>query len=949
MNQPKRLFIIDAMAMAFRNYHAFGQRPLMTSAGIHTSAVFGSAMFMTKLIEDEKPDLVIVATDSKEKTFRHDMYPAYKANRKEMPADLADQLPYFFELFTAMGIPVLRQPGMEADDLIGSICHKFASDDTHCFIVSGDKDFMQLVSPHVFLYSPKKNEPALLVSYAGVAEKFGCKPEQVIDVLALIGDTSDNVPGVHGIGDKGAAKLIADYHTLEGIYENLESIKNAKLKNALTADKDNAFLSRKLVTIKTDIPLDVTPDDMRLNGDALANDKLLDLFTRMEFRGLTTKTKDRLTTGQTSAPAAMSSSDNPGVPGAEPSSPLDRAIDLEMSSAGSATTPNDSKTKLGKEYLIANTPELVMRLAQELRDAVMFSFDTETTGLDRVADVPIGISVSTKSGHAWYVPLLQKHLTGWLTPDFIREQLGPVFADTKKIKIAHNLKFDLQMFKNAGLKINGPYGDTMLASYVLNPLSREHSLDFCAMESLQFKKIPTTALMGPKYEIPMSDVPLEDLGTYACEDADIVFRLHERYTDHLKSVNLYDVYNNIEVPLAPVIARMEHAGVHVDADALGEISIKLDKRIKELELVIYREAGEEFNINSPKQLQVILFEKLAIHTKLGLTRIKKTKSGFSTDVSVLESMEEHPLPRAILEYRTFAKLKNTYVDTLPQLINQKSGRIHTSFHQTGTATGRLSSSDPNLQNIPIRKEEGREIRKAFTASLPDRLIISADYSQIELRLLAHIANDEGLKAAFASGLDIHTATAAKIFSVSPESVTPELRSNAKAINFGIIYGMGPQRLARDTGVTMSEAKTFIEKYFEGFPRIRAYIDSAKSKARETGYSLTMTGRRRPIPEIHSKDRGVMINGENMAVNSPIQGSAADLVKLAMIETQKRLDASGLDAVMLLQVHDELVFECHESAKDAVMSLVRDSMEHAMNLSVPLKVEIGAGKNWLEAH
>jgi DNA polymerase-1 len=939
MNAPKKLFIIDAMAMAFRNFHAFGQRPLMTSSGIHTSAVFGSALFMTKLLEDEKPDMVIVATDSKEKTFRHDIYPAYKANRTEMPADLADQLPYFFELFAAMGIPVLRQPGMEADDLIGSICRKFADVGTHCYIVSGDKDFMQLVNDRVSIYAPKKNEPALIVSYDGVREKFGCKPDQVIDVLALIGDTSDNVPGVHGIGDKGAAKLIGDFHTLEGIYANIDEIKNNKLKNALTADKDNAFLSRTLVTIKIDIPLDVSSEEMKLNPDALANEKLLDLFTRMEFRGLTNRIKDKLL-----APSQASQSED-----TKSLTPLDRAIALESAASQSPENSESSAAKLGTSYIIANSPELVMRLAQELRDAMVFSFDTETTGLDRISDVPIGISISTKSGSGWYVPLLPKHLTSWTTPEFIKEQLAPAFADSNKLKIAHNLKFDLQMFRNAGIRIKGPFGDTMLASYVLNPLSKEHGLDFCAMESLQFKKIPTTALMGPKYETPMADVPLETLSIYACEDADIVFRLNERYTELLRECGLTSVYEKIEIPLVPVLASMEQAGVYIDADALSEISMKLDKRAKELEQVVYAEAGETFNINSPKQLQVILFEKLALHQKLGLTRIKKTKTGFSTDVSVLESMDEHPLPRAILEFRTVTKLKNTYVDALPQLMNPKSGRIHTNFHQTGTSTGRLSSSDPNLQNIPIRKEAGREIRKAFTASAPDRLIISADYSQIELRLLAHIADDEGLKSAFASGQDIHTATACRIFGVTADQVTPDLRSNAKAINFGIIYGMGPQRLARDTGVSMSEAKTFIEKYFDGFPRIRAYIESAKAKARDTGYSVTMTGRRRPIPEIHSKDRGVMINGENMAVNSPIQGSAADLVKLAMIETQQRLEASGLDAQMLLQVHDELVFECHDSDKHAVMTLVKDAMEHAMTLSVPLKVEIGAGKNWLEAH
>jgi DNA polymerase I len=936
MSKPKKLFIIDAMAMAFRNYHAFGQRPLITSSGIHTSAVFGSAMFMTKLIEDEKPDLLIVATDSKEKTFRHDLYKEYKANRTEMPEDLADQLPYFFELFSAMGIPVLRQPGVEADDIIGSICKKFASPEVQCLIVSGDKDFMQLINENIFLYSPKKNEPAMLVEANGVFQKFGCTPGQVIDVLALIGDASDNVPGVHGIGEKGASKLISEFSNLDGIYKNLDSISNLKLKNALIQNRDNAFLSRDLVTIKTDLDLDVSMSEMTLDDDALANQRLLDLYTKLEFRGLTSKTKDRLSSPSENYQITHSKTvDKESVGG----------IPTETRTENSST----SAEKIGTKYMIANTPELVISLTKELNAAETFSFDTETTGLDRIEDTPIGISFSTRAGYGWYLPLVQQHLEGWLTPDFVKEQIRPIFINPNKTKIAHNLKFDIQMLSNIGISILAPFGDTMLASYIINPISKEHNLDHCALERLSFRKISTKTLMGEKYERSMLEVPLKELATYACEDADVVLRLSEVYDSILTEMGLKNVYQSIDVPLAPILALMEQTGIYVDSDALGEISMKLNKRAKQLEQVIYKQAGEEFNINSPKQLQVILFEKLAIHQQLGLTRIKKTKSGFSTDVSVMESMSAHPLPRSILEYRTVTKLKNTYVDALPQLINPKTGRVHTNFHQTGTATGRLSSSDPNLQNIPIRKEEGREIRKAFSASAPDRRIVSADYSQIELRLLAHISDDNGLKAAFASNQDIHTATASKIFGVLPSEVTPDLRSNAKAINFGIIYGMGPQRLARETGVSMAEAKTFIEKYFDGFPRIRDYIESAKGAARDLGYSTTMTGRRRPIPEIHSKDRAVMINGENMAVNSPIQGSAADLVKLAMISTQKDLIESGLDAKMLLQVHDELVFECKSSQVKAVKELVKHAMENAMRLSVPLKVEVGEGSNWLEAH
>ena len=948
----KKLFIIDAMAMAFRNFHAFSQRQLATAAGQPTSAVYGSAQFMLKLIEDEKPDYVIVATDSKEKTFRHEMYDKYKANRKDMPEDLAKQLPIFFELFAAMGIPVLRQPGMEADDLIGSLVKKFARPDLHCYIVSGDKDFMQLVNPYVSLYSPKKSEAAQIVSDQGVFDKFGCRPDQVIDMLAIIGDASDNVPGVHGIGDKGAAKLIHEFHTLDGIYNNIESIANVRLKTALLGAKDMAYLSQKLVTIKTDIHLEVDLDEMRVDPKhATANNQLLALFTSLEFRGLTTKINAVLNQPTDTASSVFrdAPAGRPIVKAPAPTGDENPAL-IKTPAAQIDPRQSESFEKYGKEYRVANTPELLMKCAQELSAASVFSFDTETTGLDRIADVPIGISASTKDGTGWYIPLIQKHLTGWLTPESMIEAMKPIFADATKLKIAHNLKFDLQMFANANIPIAGPYGDTMLANYVINPISREHGLDSCALRDLSFKKIPTSALMGDKYNVQMSDVPLDLLATYACEDADIVLRLHHAYMPVLKSLGMEYVYQDIEAKLAPIIARMEQAGIYIDAEALGDISTKLDKRSRELEEVIHKEAGEVFNIQSPKQLQVILFERLKIHEKLGLTRIKKTKSGYSTDVTVLEAMEEHPLPRAILEYRMVNKLKNTYVDTLPQLLHPKTNRIHTSFHQTGTTTGRLSSSDPNLQNIPIRSPEGREIRRAFCASAPGRVIVSADYSQIELRLLAHISDDEGLKEAFAAGTDIHTATAMKIFGVTADQVTPGLRSNAKAINFGIIYGMGPQRLARDTGVTMAEAKSFIEKYFAGFPKIRTYIDQAKAAAREHGYSMTMTGRRRPIPEINARDRGTMVNGENMAVNSPIQGSAADLIKLAMINIQKKLDQEvQLDAKMLLQVHDELVFECAEQDAAALTAIVVETMEHAMELKVPLKVEAGQGYSWLDAH
>lgn len=934
----KRLFLVDAMAMAFRNYHAFSQRQLQTSTGEHTSAVYGSAQFMLKLLHDEKPDYVVVASDSKEKTFRHEKYEAYKANRKDMPEDLASQLPSFYELFTHLSIPMIKISGFEADDIIGTLVKRFASSDTHCYIVSGDKDFMQLVSENCSLYAPKKADAPALISYEGVKEKFGCRPDQVIDVLALIGDASDNVPGVRGIGDKGAGQLISDYGSLEGIYKNIDQIKNERMKNALISCKEMAYLSRELVTIKTDIDLGVSLDGFKIDlQKSAANQGLLDFFVKLEFRTLATKVKSTLLHG---APSGSNAANQHVRPDSEIKG-VNKEIEIN-----SEVTSKSEEESFPKQYSCANTPELFAQCLMSLNQTNVFSFDTETTGLDILESRPIGISFSTEKGRAWYVPLLQHQLEGWLTPVKILDAFRPLFLSQSKLKIAHNLKFDLQMLWNMGLEVTGPFGDTMLESYVLQPQSREHGLDFCSLEALKYKKISTKSLMGKDFSVSMKDVPLPELSEYACEDADITLRLHKHYESKLREQDLFKVYEDIEMPLVPVIAKMERVGIFLDADELSVISEKLDIQIKSLEKRIFVEAGEEFNIQSPKQLQLILFEKLQIHTKLGITKLKKTKSGFSTDASVLDLLSDHPLPKMLLEYRAVTKLKSTYVDALPQLIHPKSNRIHTSFHQTGTATGRLSSSDPNLQNIPIRSAQGREIRKAFKAKDSDHVLISADYSQVELRILAHIADDQGLKAAFASDSDIHTTTAMKIFGVSEADVTSELRSNAKAINFGIIYGMGPQRLARQTGVSMVEAKSFIEKYFLGFPKIRDFISQAKSSAKEKGYSITMMGRRRPIPELFSKDRMLQVNGENMAVNSPIQGSAADLIKIAMIELQKKLTELKSPARILLQVHDELVVECPKSIAAETSDLVKDAMENAVKLSVPLKVDVGFGADWM---
>ncbi|MFW7379501.1 MAG: DNA polymerase I [Oligoflexus sp.] len=918
----KRLFIIDAMALAFRSYHAFA-RPLSTSSGMPTQAVYGSLMFLFNLIEKEKPDYLVIATDTDKKTFRHELYDKYKANRSDMPEDMAVQIPYLYRAFTALGCHTLKVPGLEADDLIGSLVHQWASDDLHCYIVSGDKDFMQLINPNVSLYSPKKGGEVKVTDLGGVVEKFGVQASQVIDVLALMGDSSDNVPGVRGIGEKGAAKLIHDFGSLDALYANLDRVQNKRQRTSLEEYKDLAYLSQKLVTIKVDSNIPFPLDETCCDPDhSLANPELLELITELEFRSLQNKVKERIK-------AIAAREKHPG-------------------SKGSQKSPESGVETLdATNYQLVDDQASLDKLISELQLAGRFCIDTETTGLDIIADRPIGISFSWQTGHAYYLPLVQVHLNKELPPQEVIEKIGLLLAKPGLQKIGHNLKFDLQMLKNAGFTVAGPFADTMIASHLLDSSERSHKLDACCLRYLNYEKVKTQTILADHKSMLEADLP--SLKDYACEDADLTLRLYEYLLERLAGEDLLEPFEKIEMPLVPVLAKIEQTGIFVDTKILEDLSWQLGNRADELEAKICEMAGEKFNIKSPKQLQVILYEKLKIHEELGIKRLKKTKSGFSTDVSVLEKLQEHPLVAALLEYRTVTKLKSTYVDTLPQLIQPQSNRVHTSFHQTGTATGRLSSSDPNLQNIPIRSQQGREIRKAFRAENKNCVIVSADYSQIELRILAALSEDPGLKDAFTHDRDIHAATAAKIFGIEESAVNADQRSKAKAINFGIIYGMGPQRLARDTGVSVKEAKDFIDRYFAGYPKIKNYIDTAIQFAKDKGYTKTIGGRKRPLPDIHSQDRATLANAQNMAVNSPVQGSAADLIKIAMADVQKKLDEFALSAKMLLQVHDELVFECPRNELDQVQTLIKDAMEHALDIGVPLKVEVGSGQNWLEAH
>lgn len=922
----KKLFLIDAMAMAFRSYHAMGARPLTTSKGLPTSAVYGSLTILMKIMEEEKPDFVVIACDSREQTFRHEMFTDYKAHRDEFPEELSVQMPSFFRLFEALGLRVLKIPGFEADDIIGSLVSQLSSPELHCYIVSGDKDFMQLIDGNVSIYSPQKGGAVKILDQFAVFEKFGCKPEQVVDVLALMGDTSDNVPGVRGIGEKGAIKLIQDFHSLDQLYARLDDIANNRQREALRGHKEDAYLSRELVTIKKDIDLGIQLADMACQWqEALRNANMRKFLEEMEFRSILKRIDDSI--GFKLERKTVKTAANP----------VQKTLAELLTKYGS-----DSQNR---HYLLVNTRELFFKFLSDLREVHEFSLDTETTGLDILHDKPIGLSFGIGGGRAFYVPLLAQHLLD-IDADEILEKLRPILLDPHKNKIIHNIKFDLQMLKNIKVAVAGPLADTMLASFLLDSTG-VHSLDAMSLRLLNVIKIPTTELMGPKKDIPMVKVDLDVLSYYACEDADCCFRIHQLLLPKLQEKGMEKLYQEIEMPLAQILADMEQKGIYVNVDTLRAISEHLKQRLGELETEIFKLAGEEFNLNSPKQLQVILFEKLKVHEELGVKKIKKTKSGLSTDVSVLETLAAHPVVGFLLEYRTLSKLKSTYTDTLPEVIDKDSGRIHTTFHQTGTATGRLSSSNPNLQNIPIRSDIGQKIRTAFEGQ-NDRVLLSADYSQIELRLLAHITGDKNLRAAFLSGKDVHSATAAMVFGKEPDEVSSEERSQAKAVNYGVAYGMGPHRFAETTGLSIQTAKAFIAKYFETFPRIREYIDEAVAFALSHGYSQTLLGRRRII-DISQQSGMAWANSKNIAVNAPIQGTAADLIKLAMIRIDREIKQHGLNARMLLQIHDELVFECDRSELLTLQAIVKEGMEKAMDLDVPLTAEMGYGKNWYEAH
>ena len=907
----KKLFLVDGSALYYRSYFAFSRNPLINSKGENTSATFGFLNVLLKLIELEHPDYLAIVFDTKAPTFRHKIYEEYKATREKMPEEMAAQYPRLIETLKAANFPILEKEGYEADDIIGTLAKKFGKEGVDVYILSGDKDMAQLVNGHVFLYNlPKAQAEPEILDRAKIKEKFKVEPEQIIDWLALMGDKSDNIPGIPKVGEKTAAGLLNEFGSLEEIYKRIDKVDKAWLREKLLQYKEQTQLAKKLATIETNVPIDVRLEDLKFRMWDI--EKVGPILKELEFRTLYNRMA-AMSRGELN-PFALKKHDRNNV-----------------------------------HYVLIESEEQLDSLINKLEKAERFVFDLETSSLDFLDAEIAGIALSWNAKEAYYIAV--KHQGGGLTTDLVLEKLRPIFENSRYLKIGQNMKYDALIMEQNGLPVKGMHFDTMIASYLLNP-ANQHGLDKLSEEYLSYEMIHIEEIIGKKgkKQKVMTNLPAQFVYEYACEDADITFRLYEILKDELQEHGMADLFYNLEMPVMYVLMRMEQRGVKVDRDLLKQLSDQLAQKIAELEKSIFEKAGEAFNLNSPQQLGVILFDKLQIHKELGLRKPSRTKTGqYSTSEKTLERYLAHPVVSAIMEYRKLVKLKNTYIDALPKLIHPKTGKIHTSYNQTVTATGRLSSSNPNLQNIPIRTDLGKEIRKAFIPSKENYLILSADYSQIELRIMAHLSGDETMIENFKKNKDIHAATAALIFNIPVQEVTPEHRRKAKEINFGIIYGMTPYGLASRLGISKEEAQEFIADYFATYPKVGEFMQKMIAFARKHHYVETMMHRRRYLPEILNSNQNIREFAERTAINTPIQGSAADLIKKAMIDVQNYIESQAVPAGMLLQVHDELVFEVESSVAEEFALKVKDLMEHAADLRVPLVVDWGLGKNWLEAH
>jgi DNA polymerase I len=932
----KRILILDGTALAFRAFFAI--RGLTDEQGRPSGALYGYIMSVLRAMVDHPSDFVVVAWDRPEPTFRHQIYPEYKANREELDQDLRVQFPWMREVTDLLGLPSLDQAGFEADDILASLATQAAAQGWQARMFSNDKDLAQVVAENVLQCPPPKaNQAAAVMGPPEVEEKFGVLPKQMIDWQAMVGDSSDNIPGIPGVGPKRATGLLSKYGDLETILSRGPTEEKGKLAENLAAHADDARLARKLVRMITDMdlgPLDAfTLQPKKLPG-------LLEFCREHGFRTLRERFEKELaqnTPGDAQAPA-----------------PTNLATAEAATSAAASTNAADvgGQPEAKRDYQTIDTPMALQTLREGLQQSGGFAFDTETTDIDAMRARLVGMSFCWEDGIASYVPLnLTEPLKG---PDGVDpvEYLAAVLADPKLPKFGQNIKYDAHMMRRHGAPLAGIDFDTMLAHFLLHPTMR-HNLDELSLGYLGLKKIPTKELLGTgKNALTMDLVPVPVVSEYACEDADATWQLRGLLEKELAAADpaLSKLLVEVELPLLGVLERMEANGVAIESASLRKLDRQLEKRQAQLETSIFEAAGEHFNLNSPKQLGPILFEKLRLQDELGIKRVGRTKTGYRTDAATLEKYRVVPIVDQLLEFRQITKLRSTYLEALPRYVNPQTGKVHSSFNQAVASTGRLSSSDPNLQNIPIRTEVGREIRRAFVPSVEGWQIVSADYSQVELRIVAHLSQDPALIQAFVEGADVHARTAALIFADGDQAaVTPEMRSRAKAINFGILYGMGPQRLARDLGIPFNEAREFIDHYFDALPGVRAWLDQTLADATQAGVVCTLLGRQRPVPELQSADGRVRANAENVAVNSPVQGSAADLIKLAMIRVDKRLHTDGFEARMLLQVHDELVFECPPQELESLQQMVRTEMEQVGSLSVPLKVDIGVGPDWATAH
>ncbi len=897
MKKKKTLYLIDGSALAYRAYFAMERSGLTNSAGMPTGACFSFTTTMFNIIADQQPDYLAIFFDGPEKTFRHDLYEKYKANRPETPTDLVEQIPTLHQISKSMNANLILTPGFEADDGIGTLAQEAAAKDFEVYIVSADKDLMQLLDDNIHMLKLGRGKARDTIFKAkDVEEKYGVKASQIADYLAMLGDKSDNIPGIYGVGKAKAVPLLKEYDSLEDILENTDKIGNKRVAGLLEKGKEEGLFSKRLATIKTDVPLDIDIDNLKFDG--VNKEELYEIFDKLDFHKF-----------------------------------------IETYDLGK------KQPKTEKDYKTITTVEAIQAIAKEIKKVPLLSVDLETTSTQPAQAEIVGVAMSWQKDTGVYIPIQSpsKQIALFKDEDRLEllEELKDILEDESIPKCGQNIKYDWMILRRYNIDLTNIVFDTMVAAFLLNPDLRTYKLDHLSQQYLNYTMQPISDLLGDKKNNKtMDQVDLDKITFYAAEDADVALQLVDILQEELEKLHLKDIYNKIELPLITTLGKMELNGVYVDIDFLQKMSKQLDDKIKDISEQIFFEAEIEFNINSPKQLSEILFDKLE------LPKLKKR----STAVEVLEKLKDlHPLPELVLEYRKMTKLQNTYLDALPKLVNKETKRIHSSFNQTIASTGRLSSSNPNFQNIPIRSESGREIRKAFVAQNPDWKIIAADYSQIELRIMAHLSKDPELVKAFQEDLDIHTRTAALVYKVAEDEVTPEMRRSAKVVNFGVMYGAGPYRMSNALNISMNDARELIADYYATYPGISTFIEKTLSFAKENDYVKTISGRIRYTQNINSSNKNMQQAAERIAINMPIQGTAADMIKIAMINIQNKLETESWQAKMILQVHDELIFECPDQEVDKLKSMIRTEMANAIALDVPVKIDIGTGKSWYEAH